>query len=287
MSQARTGEPLAQAADGEVVVVDVAYEYPPPRSVQALRGVSVSVPAGQFAAVVGQNGSGKTSLARCISGYLRPTRGRVLVGGRDVRRLRPSIRARHVGHVFQNPDHQLFKESVWDDVAFGLRNLGVDGEASQARVEEVLRRLDLWEQRDRHPFQLSKGDRQRLAIAGIIAMGPAVLIVDEPTTGQDPAKSREIMDLLAQLNAERRTTILIITHVMELVAEYARDVIVMHDGAVLLQGPPREVFARPEVLAATSVTPPPVTRLGLALGLRPLPLTVAEAREAILRAAST
>ncbi len=286
MSRGRSGDGLARDAAGTVVVEDVAYEYPPPRSVRALKGVSVSIPAGEFAAIVGQNGSGKTSLARCVSGYLRPTRGRVLVGGRDVRHLHPSVRARHVGYVFQNPDHQLFKESVWDDVAFGLRNLGVGSERLHGRVEEVLRRLELWDQRERHPFQLSKGDRQRLAIAGIIVMEPAVLIVDEPTTGQDPAKSREIMDLLAHLNADRGTTVLVITHVMELVAEYARAVIVMHDGSVLLHGPAREIFAQPEILATTSVSPPPVARLGLALGLRPLPLTVAEAREAILRASS-
>jgi energy-coupling factor transport system ATP-binding protein len=275
----------APPAAGEAVVLAdaVEYEYPPPRRVHALKAVTLRLAAGEFAAIVGQNGSGKTSLARCISGYLRPTRGTLRVRGRDVSRLRPPERARLVGYVFQNPDHQLFKERVWDDVAFGPKNLGTDPDAVEAAVEAVLRRLDLWDKRDLHPFQLSKGDRQRLAIASIIVLRPHVLIVDEPTTGQDPTRSREIMDVLTQLNVEQGTTVVTITHVMELVAEYARSVIVMHDGRILLTGPPREVFAQAETLAVTAINPPPVARLGLALGLRPLPITVAEARRAILQ----
>lgn len=274
----------APPAGQPAVLADaVEYEYPPPRRIRALRGVTLRIPAGELVAIVGQNGSGKTSLARCISGYLRPTGGTLRVDGVDVARLRPAERARRVGYVFQNPDHQLFRERVWDDVAFGLQNLGVAPGKIEASVEQVLRRLELWDKRELHPFQLSRGDRQRLAIASIIVMRPRILIVDEPTTGQDPARSREIMDLLAHLNAEQGMTVLTITHVMELVAEYARWVVVMHDGRVLLDGPPRDVFARAEELRVTRITPPPVARLGLSLGLHPLPITVAEARQAILR----
>jgi energy-coupling factor transporter ATP-binding protein EcfA2 len=268
-------------ADPAVLVQDVHLEYPPPRRIRALDGVSARFDVGAFVAIVGQNGSGKTSLARCISGFLKPSRGRVLIGDLDVQKLHPATRARHVGYVFQNPDHQLFKESVWDDVAFGLRNLRVPADQIDERVETTLRRLDLWTQRDRHPFRLSKGDRQRLAIAAIIVMRPGVLIVDEPTTGQDPARSREIMDLLTELNADG-TTVVVITHVMELVAEYARQVLVLHGGRLLIEGTPREVFAQPEVLAVSRVSPPPVTRLALELGLEPLPITVAETRQIIL-----
>jgi len=271
------------AGEPAVLAGAVEFEYPPPRRIRALRGVTLRIPAGEFVAVVGQNGSGKTSLARCISGYLRPTGGTLRVDGVDAARLRPSERARRVGYVFQNPDHQLFRERVWDDVAFGLQNLGVAPGEIEASVEQVLRRLELWDKRELHPFQLSRGDRQRLAIAAIIVMRPRVLIVDEPTTGQDPARSREIMDLLAHLNAEQGMTVLTITHVMELVAEYARWVVVMHDGRVLLDGPPRDVFSRAEELRVTRISPPPVARLGLSLGLHPLPITVAEARQAVLR----
>jgi energy-coupling factor transport system ATP-binding protein len=270
-------------ADLAVLAEGVEFEYPPPRPISALKGVTLSVPAGQFTAIVGQNGSGKTSLARCISGYLRPTRGSLRVAGKEVWRLRPAQRATHVGYVFQNPDHQLFRERVWDDVAFGLQNLGTASDEIQEAVEQALRRLELWDKRELHPFQLSRGDRQRLAIAAIIVMRPRLLIVDEPTTGQDMARSREIMDLLTRLNRDEGTTILTITHVMELVAEYARWVIVMHDGRVLLEGPPRQVFARAEELRITAISPPPVARLGLTLGLDSLPITVPEARDAILR----
>ncbi len=265
-----------------VVVDDVRLEYPPPRHIRALDGVSTRLEAGAFVAIVGQNGSGKTSLARCISGYLRPSQGSVSINGRNVQHLHPATRARHVGYVFQNPDHQLFKESVWDDVAFGLRNLHVPAERLEEQVESMLRRLELWEQRDRHPFRLSKGDRQRLAIAAVIVLQPEVLIVDEPTTGQDPSRSREIMDLLAELNQDG-TTVIVITHVMELVAEYARQVLVLHNGRLLVEGTPRDVFARPDLLAVSRVSPPPVARLALELGLEPLPITIAEARRAILQ----
>ncbi|OLB48034.1 MAG: hypothetical protein AUH99_14220 [Candidatus Rokubacteria bacterium 13_2_20CM_2_70_11] len=268
---------MAVVADG------LEFEYPAPRRILALKGVTLRVPEGQFTAVVGQNGSGKTSLARCISGYLRPTRGSLRVAGTEVWRLRPAQRATRVGYVFQNPDHQLFRERVWDDVAFGPQNLGASADQIQESVEQVLRRLELWDKRELHPFQLSRGDRQRLAIAAIIVMRPQILIVDEPTTGQDMARSREIMDLLARLNRDQGMTILTITHVMELVAEYARWVIVMHDGRVLLDGPPRQVFSRVEELRITAISPPPVARLGLTLGLHPLPITVPEARDAILR----
>jgi energy-coupling factor transporter ATP-binding protein EcfA2 len=263
---------------GEILVeVDaLEYEYPPPQRIHALRGITLRISAGEFVAIVGQNGSGKSSLAHCISGYFWPTRGTLRVAGQEIARLRPAQRARLVGHVFQNPDHQLFKERAWDDVAFGLKNLGLEAGAIAATVEEVMRRLELWDKRELHPFQLSKGDRQRLAIAAILAMQPGVLIVDEPTTGQDPARSREIMDLLARLNVDRGTTIIAITHVMELVAEYARRVLVMHSGRILLEGLPRDVFARTEELATTAIAPPPVARLGLSLGLTPLPITVGE-----------
>ncbi len=270
------------AETSSVRVDHVQLEYPPPRRIRALADISFELPTGAFAAIVGQNGSGKTSLARCISGFLKPTGGRVLVGERDVQRLHPATRARHIGYVFQNPDHQLFKESVWDEVAFGLRNLHIGGVELETQVESTLRRLELWQQRDRHPFRLSKGDRQRLAIAAVIVLRPRVLIVDEPTTGQDPSRSREIMDLLAELNADG-TTVVVITHVMELVAEYAQRVLVLHAGRLLLAGTPRDVFAQPEALATTRISPPPITRLGLALGLEPLPITIDEARDAILQ----
>ena len=271
------------AGAGPLVRVEgLEFVYPPPRQIRALDGVSLAIAAGEVVALVGQNGSGKTSLARCLSGYLRPTRGRVLVAGEEIGRLPPPRRARVVGYVFQNPDHQLFRESVWDEVAFGLRNLRRPWEEIEQEVEAALRRLELWDKRDLHPFQLSKGDRQRLAIAAILVLAPEVLIVDEPTTGQDPRKAREIMDLLAALRRDRGTTIVAITHVMELVAEYCARMIVLHQGHVLADGAPRAVFREAELLATSAISPPPVCRLALRLGLEPLPITVPEACDALL-----
>ncbi|HEX7010922.1 MAG TPA: ATP-binding cassette domain-containing protein, partial [Phycisphaeraceae bacterium] len=226
-----------------------------------------------------QNGSGKTTLARCLSGYLRPTEGRVLSGdGLEISRLTPAQRVRRVGYVFQNPDHQLFRETVWDEVAFGPRNVGMPAELVEQLVGRMLQDLELEDKRHLHPFRLSKGDRQRLAVASIAVLRPAVLIVDEPTTGQDPVKAREIMDLLARLNREDGICVIIISHAMDLVAEYARRTIVMAGGQVLLDGPTREVFGQPEVLARSNVAPPPVSRLALELGLDEIPITIDEAR---------
>lgn len=260
----------------EAQAVDVIY--PPPRMHHAVRAASLQLRPGELAAIIGKNGSGKTSLARCMSGFLTPTAGRVLAAGHDIAKLRPRQRARLVGHVFQNPDHQLFRESVLDEVAFGLRLVGAPPEEAASTVERVLRLLALWEYRNEHPFALVKGHRQRLAIASIVVLNPGVLIVDEPTTGQDPERAREILTLLTDLAQEQRMAVVIISHAMELVAEYAQRTLVMCDGQVLLDAPTREAFAELDLLARASVTPPPVTRLGLEMGMNPPPLTVAEVR---------
>lgn len=264
-----------------IQTVKLGYTYPPPRRVQALKEVDLHIAAGDFAAIIGHNGSGKTTMAKCLSGYLQPTRGQVLVGGTDLSRLRGHERSRLVGYVFQNPDHQLFKESVWDDVCFGLYNLGLPKSEVEARAEAVLLRLELGDKAGVHPFRLAKGDRQRLAIASILVMEPPALIVDEPTTGQDPKKAREIMDLLVDVNRERGMTVVVVTHAMDLVAEYCNRTVVMGEGQILLDGHPREVFPQTDILEKTFVSPPPVVRLGMALGLAPLPLTVAEACQRI------
>ncbi|MBS7623737.1 ABC transporter ATP-binding protein, partial [Candidatus Bathyarchaeota archaeon] len=163
----------------------VSYTYPAPNRVQALKNVSLNIEAGEFVALIGQNGSGKTTLAKCISGFLKPTEGTVRIDGVDTRRMRTSELAQKVGYVFQNPDHQLFKETVYDEIVFGLRNIGMSRDRVKKKVEEVLNRMHLWEFRDMHPFRLGKGQRQRVAISAILAMEPEILVIDEPTTGQD------------------------------------------------------------------------------------------------------
>jgi energy-coupling factor transport system ATP-binding protein len=255
----------------------LSFVYPPPRRIEALSNINFVLNRGAFVAIVGQNGSGKTTLSRCMSGYLKPTTGHTLVEGQDILRLNLKQRTRIIGYVFQNPDHQIFLDAVYKDVAFGPKNLGWKPEQIQPKVEDVLTKLGLWDKRELHPYRLSKGDRQRLAIAAVVVMEPKVLIVDEPTTGLDPVQARAVMDLLAHFRDATGMTIIVVTHAMELVAEYCDRVLVMSGGKLLLDGPVREVFSQRDILLQTRVQPPPITRLALDMDWQPPPLTVDEA----------
>lgn len=265
-----------------VNVENVSFLYPPPNRVWALKNVNLNVEAGEFVALIGQNGSGKTTLAKCISGFLKPTKGSVRVHGIDTRRTHTSELAKKVGYVFQNPDHQLFKESVYDEVAFGLHNIGRPKDQIEKKVREVLERVNLWEARDLHPFRLGKGQRQRVAISAILAMEPEILVIDEPTTGQDRKEARAIMDLALDLNRKEGVTVVVITHAMHLVSEYAKRVVTMCQGQVLIDGQTREVFSQIDLLSHTFVQPPQITVFGDKLGFNPVVLTIEEAKEKIL-----
>lgn len=270
-------DPPRPARATAIEVRNLTFVYPPPRPIQALNGIDLRIEQGSFVAIIGQNGSGKTTLARCMSGYLKPTSGEVLVSGENVHKLKTFRRARRIGYVFQNPATQLFRQSVWDEVAFSLAYQGITGEEAEQRITEILQLLDLWDQRDLHPFRLSLGNKQRLAIACIAVLQPSALIVDEPTTGQDPRHAMAVMRLLTELRDRYGITIIVITHAMQLAADFCDRVIAMRQGAVLLDGTPREVFARHEELATTFVKPPSITQLFLELGITPPPLSVDEA----------
>jgi energy-coupling factor transporter ATP-binding protein EcfA2 len=274
-------EPASPPARSEarVEVQGLQFTYPAPRRTRALTGLDLSFPAGSVVAVVGQNGSGKTTLARCLSGHLKPSAGAVHIGGRDVQRMSVRERAAQVGYVFQNPDQQIFKDPVLEDVVFGPMNLGMTRAQAEEVARGVLEALDLWQQRDLHPFRLSKGGRQRLAIASIAAMRPPVMIIDEPTTGQDRHESHAIMSLLARLAREAGQTVIVITHAMELVAEHCDLMAVLCQGEVIAFGAPEQVFRHEEVLRRTYVKPPPVTALGNRLGMEPRPLSLEDAVE--------
>lgn len=263
--------------DGNLVITNMRFVYPPPKKVEAIKRVNLTVPQGEMVAIIGHNGSGKTTLSKLISGYLKPTEGSIRVGGVEVSKIHPRVRPTAVGYVFQNPDQQVFKDSVLEDIMFGLLNLRIPPEAAEKTARDIMERLELTKYADVHPFRLGKGDRQRVAFAGILVMGPKILIVDEPTTGQDPEKAREVMRLLRELNQERGITVIIVTHSMDLVAEFAKRVIVMGTGEVLLDGTPKEVYSQPEILAKTFVRPPQIARLGLEMHWKDLPMTVAEA----------
>jgi energy-coupling factor transport system ATP-binding protein len=267
--------PIVQS--GDLIVENMRFVYPPPKKVEAIKRVDFTVRQGEMVAIVGHNGSGKSTLSKLISGYLKPTEGTIKIGGVEVHKMHPRLRPTVVGYVFQNPDHQVFKDSVWEDILFGLQNLQTPPEEAERTAKEVMDRLVLTKYADVHPFRLGKGDRQRVAFAGILVMGPKVLIVDEPTTGQDPEKAREVMRLMQELNQERGITVIIVTHAMDLVAEFSKRVIVMGGGEILLDDTPKQVFSQPETLAKTYIRPPQIARLGLRMNWKDLPMTVSEA----------
>jgi energy-coupling factor transport system ATP-binding protein len=261
-----------------------------PDGTLALDGVTLTIAAGEFVALIGQNGSGKTTLAKCLAGLLRPSGGRVVVGDLDTA-AKGVMKAlvRQIGYVFQNPDHQLFNARVYDEIGYGPRNLGVPERERDAVVREVAAvagvRPDLFPE---HPFFLSKGLRQRVAIASTLAIRPQVIVVDEPTTGQDYRQSIDVMEFLTGLWRHRGHTIIIVTHEMPIVAAYAERVIALCRGRVLADGPTREVFAQPDLLAQTFVKPPQVTRLARAwagTGVRADALTVDELVDEVVRVA--
>lgn len=243
-----------------VSVENLTYRYAD--GTVALRNVNLAIHEGEFIALIGQNGSGKTTLSKCLNGLFKPTEGRVIVDGLDTRHSSITDMATRVGYVFQNPDHQIFNNSVWKEIAYGPRNIQLPEEEVRARVEESARVVGLSSDHfEMHPFFLPKGIRQRIAIASILALRPKMIIVDEPTTGQDMKQSIEIMNFLRRLHEEQGHIVVIITHDMPIVTMYAHRTIVMAQGQVLADGPTREVFARPEVLAQTHVEPPQITRL--------------------------
>lgn len=236
-----------------------------PGGVDALNEVSVTIHEGEFVAVVGRNGAGKTTFARHLNGLLRPTSGELLIAGERTEGRRISDLAMHVGYVFQNPDHQIFANSVRDEIAYGLKNLGWDAEQIDRRVSEVLRQVKMTDLEDRHPFNLGKGQRQQLAVASVLALSPQVLVIDEPTTGQDWLGARAMIGLVRELN-EQGHTILMITQDMSLVAEYADRTLVFAGGRLIADTDPRSLFGNADLLTRGTLVPPQVTSLAAALG---------------------
>jgi energy-coupling factor transporter ATP-binding protein EcfA2 len=239
------------------------YRYPT-RDEDALYDVNLTIEEGEFLAIIGQNGSGKTTLIKHFNGLLKPTSGRVVVDGQVTTELPTSELAKSVGYVFQNPDHQIFAESVYDEVAFGPKNLGISKENIDIAVGRVLKDMNLEDILEEMPFALSRGARQRLAVASVLAMEPAILIVDEPTTGQDWKESIALLELVRQLN-EKGHTCIITTHNMNLVSLFARRVVVMRDARIFLDGLTQDVFCQVSKLLEAGIKPPEVYRLAKAV----------------------
>lgn len=227
---------------------------------QALFDVDVRVGAGEFVALVGQNGSGKTTLAKHFNGILRPTSGRVTIDGVDVANQPTTNLARRIGYCYQNPDHQIFAHTVRAELEFGPQNLGVDTGVVRERVERLLDVVGLQHMADSYPFGLSRGERQKVAVASVLAMEPQIVIVDEPTTGLDWLGGQAMMDIIRGMHDDGRTVI-VITHDMHLVAEYAERVIVMADGRKVADGTPGAVFREDDALNRAALRPPQVFRI--------------------------
>jgi cobalt transport protein ATP-binding subunit len=260
-------------------VEDVRFRYAP-RSVDVLHGVSVRIEQGEFVALIGQNGAGKTTLAKHFNGLLKPTSGRVRAMGIDTRAVSLARLARTVGYVYQNPDHQIFAQKVQTEVAFGPRNLGLEPAEIERRVAHALELVGLSDQADEFAFSLGRGQRQKLAVASILAMQPPILVVDEPTTGLDLRGSRGILDLLSHWNADGQT-IVVITHDMTIVAERVPRTIVVGGGRIIADGRTRDVLSDAPLLAQAFLRPPQVTRVAQRLaefGVSAQAMTVAELR---------
>jgi energy-coupling factor transport system ATP-binding protein len=274
-------------ADREVYIQvrDLDFEYPD--GTKALNKINIEIFKGEFIALIGQNGSGKTTLSKCLNGLYKPTRGDIIVDGLNSKESSIVQMVRRVGYVFQNPDHQLFNNNCWDEIAYGPRNIQLSEEEVKDRVEEAIQVVGLPKiYHQEHPFFLSKGLRQRVAIASILALKPHVIIVDEPTTGQDVKQSIEIMSFLKSLNEDLGHTIIIITHDMPIVGLYSQRVIAMAQAQVVADGSTREVFKQADILRKTFLEPPQITQLAQATqgsGFDPGILTVDEMVENYLR----
>ncbi len=256
----------------------------------AIYDINLEIKDGEFVGLIGHTGSGKSTLIQHMNGLLKPTKGTVYVDEfRIVNDTKDLIKIRQkVGLVFQYPEHQLFEETVALDVAFGPKNLGLSKEEIEKRVEEAIRlvRLDYDQIKDRSPFELSGGQRRRVAIAGVLAMKPEVLILDEPTAGLDPRGRDEIFDEIKALHRDKKLTIILVSHSMEDVARLVDRIIVMNKGQIALTGTPREVFARSGQLKEMGLDVPQVTNLMLALKEKGLDVptdiyTVEQAKEVV------
>jgi energy-coupling factor transport system ATP-binding protein len=255
--------PQPAAADASVVLEaqELTMEYPGPPPVVALQDIDLQIRRGEFVGIVGQNGSGKSTLVKCFVGLLRPKAGEVLFKGESIRGLSVGEIARRIGLALQNPDYQLFTTYSHEEIRFGLRNVGVPEDEIEERVEEALEMVGLTEEADLFPFRLSFGDRRKLAVAATMALGPEVLIMDEPTTAQDHRGRYQLAELAKRFHEERGGTVLMITHDVDLIARYAHRLIVLYDGEVLLDGPTAEVFGQVEELKKSFVVPPVAAQL--------------------------
>ena len=270
--------------------VNLSFSYQnEPEAPQVLKDVSLSVEKGSFVAVLGHNGSGKSTLAKHMNVILLPSGGSLFVNGMDTSLEEHLWEIRQqVGMVFQNPDNQLVATVVEEDVAFAPENMGVPPEEIRRRVEEALRTVGMWDFRDHAPHRLSGGQKQRIAIAGVLAMHPDCIVLDEPTAMLDPRGRREVLETIHRLNRESGMTVILITHYMDEAAQADR-VVVMDSGTVIADGTPKEVFSQVELIRSAGLDVPQTTdlvhwlRTEKGLDLPADCLTVEEAADAVAK----
>ena len=273
---------------------NITYTYSPGTAyeIHALKDVNLEIPDGQFIGVIGHTGSGKSTLIQHLNALIRPTSGTVLYNGEDVweeKYDRRNLRSQ-IGLVFQYPEHQLFESDVLSDVCFGPMNQGMSREEAEAEAKKALLQVGFKEKNfSKSPFELSGGQKKRVAIAGALAMNPKILILDEPTAGLDPKGRDEILDQISELHKARGITIILVSHSMEDVAKYVERLIVVNRGQIAFDDTPREVFSHYQELEAMGLAAPQITYIMHALkqkGLKvdPNATTVEEARDDILRA---
>jgi cobalt transport protein ATP-binding subunit len=267
-----------------IEVEDVHFSYP--NGVKALKGVSMVIKNGEFVAIMGQNGAGKTTLVKQFNGLLKPSEGKVRVDGVETTKTSVAALARNVGFVFQNPDHQLFSETVEEEIAFALKNFGFEAEVIEQRISWALNLLGLVQYRKTSPFLLSGGERKRVALASVLAWNPATLILDEPTIGQDHQQKEKLRQFIVQMQAQAKTVV-IVTHDVEFVAESNSRVVLMKEGTIVADGEGREILTDPEVLAQSSIVLPQIAQIFMKLTPLGLPknvIDVYEAKEIVLKA---
>ncbi|MBR3140679.1 MAG: ATP-binding cassette domain-containing protein [Methanobrevibacter sp.] len=269
-------------------VKNIKYSYN--TKYQALKGVSLKINKGEMVALLGKNGAGKSTLFLHLNGIYEPDEGQVFIDGEELKYDKKSLLKfrQKVGTVFQNPDDQIFAPTVEEDVAFGPLNLGLEMEEVQDRVQEALKRVGMEGFEKTAPHHLSGGQKKRVAIAGILAMKPEIMVLDEPTAGLDPQGVTNLSKLLNELNDEG-ITIIISTHEVDLVPNYANRVFVLVDGLLIDEGTPKEIFSRPEILKKANLKVPIVTELFQELEAEGFdmendyPLTVEEAKDKFLK----
>jgi energy-coupling factor transport system ATP-binding protein len=247
-----------QIMEPAIKIDHVSYSYDSQN--YSIEDIDLTIEDNEFVAIIGQNGAGKSTLLKNLTGLLRPTKGEIYIRGKNSREMSVSLISGEIGFVLQNPDRQLFANTVFEEAAYALKNMGMAEDEIGAKVRTSLAAVGLSGAEELFPPALSKGDRAKVVIASVLAMGSKTIILDEPTSGQDYRSCHQIMDIARDLH-QKGHTIIYVTHNMSLIAEYAKRTIVMTQKRVLMDGNVAEIFSRVEELARTNILPPQITRL--------------------------